>query len=152
MALSYSAETAGLALNPVVKGAATLATGGRQRRFRGVITLAAQATTDQLIITILPAGHLFAGGYLWSTVSLGTSTLAIGGGVLSQGVVSGLTAAKYRAASTFTAVDTGTVFGNTAAVASQTPSASDEAIVGTLAAAALPGSGTLVVDMFASNG
>lgn len=131
--------------------------GGRMRRFRGLLTLASQAagtvalTSPSGGITI-PPGHTFAYGVLTSTVSLGTTTLAIG--------ISGSTG-KYRAAATFTATDTPTMFGVTAAVAATSETSgtigsspkgtgTDETIVLTTAVAALPASGTLVIDLYFS--
>lgn len=131
--------------------------GGRLRRFRGIVTLASQAAgtvsfTNPSGGIRIPPGHTFAYGVLNSSVSLGTTTLAIG--------ISGSTG-KYRAAATFTATDTPTMFGVNAAVASTSETSgtigsapkgtgTDEDIVLTTAVAALPASGTLVVDLYFS--
>ena len=143
MANFYSLENAGLASVPIVKPAATLGVGARLRRYRGTLTLAAQAITDTWQITTIPVGSLFAFGMLAASVTLGTTTLAIG--------VAG-TPAKYRAAAVFTAVDVPTPFGTNVQVGNQTPLPADDAVIGTLAVGALPGAGTLIVDMYASNG
>lgn len=125
--------------------------GGNVRRYRAVVTLAAQAAGAYALVT-LPPGHTFAYGVVTSSVSLGTSTIAVG--------IAG-SAAKYKAAAVFTAVDTPTLFGNAAAVGAASALTStvgsspkgtgvDEAVILTVAAAALPASGTLVVDIYTS--
>src|SRR5574340_1348419 len=81
-------------------------TGGTLRSVRCSFTLASQATTDTLVFGNLPAGCTFSHGILLGDTSLGTSTLAIG--------IAGATG-KYRAAATFTATDTPTLFGTAAA-------------------------------------
>ena len=115
--------------------------GGNVRVYREIITLAAQATTDTIVVAFPSKGETFLRGFLTSTVSLGTSTIAIG--------ISGTTG-KYRAAATFTAVDTPTPFGVAANMISSGAAAklaADEKVFITIATAALPGSGTLIVDM-----
>lgn len=118
--------------------------GGRLKRMRATITLASQTTSDTLLLGNLPAGAVFAYGVLTASASLGTSTLAIG--------YAGTTGA-YRAAATFTATDTPTLFGVTATgpAASDAGATTETAILGTIATATLPSSGTLVVDIFYSN-
>ena len=53
---------------------------------------------------------------------------------------------KRRAAGTFTATDTPTVFGNAAAQAAKL--AVDETVIITIGTANLPGVGTLIVDLY----
>lgn len=116
--------------------------GARLKRMRATITLASQTTSDTLQLGNLPAGAVFAFGVLTTDTSLGSSTLAIG--------ISG-TAAKYKAAATFTSTDTPTLFGKAAQVAASDAGLSaEETVIGTIAAATLPASGTLVVDMYYS--
>lgn len=116
--------------------------GGRLKRLRASVTLASQATTDTLQFGNLPAGAVFAYGVINSDTSLGSSTLAIG--------ISGTTG-KYRAAATFTSTDTPTFFGKAAeAAASDAGLSAEQTVIGTIASAALPSSGTLVVDLFYS--
>ena len=116
--------------------------GGRLKRLRATVTLASQATTDTLQLGNLPAGAVFAYGVLNSSVSLGSSTLAIG--------ISGTTG-KYRAAATFTSTDTPTPFGPAVeAAASDAGLSAEQTVIGTIASAALPSSGTLVVDLYYS--
>lgn len=116
--------------------------GARLKRLRASITLASQTTSDTLLLGYLPAGAVFAYGVLNSTVSLGSSTLAVG---------TAASAGAYRAAATFTATDTPTMFGTAAqAAAADTGASTDTAVIGTIAAANLPSSGTLVVDLYYS--
>jgi hypothetical protein len=86
---------------------------------------------------ILPIGATFLYGMLTASVSLGTSTIAIG--------ITGTTG-KYRAAATFTAVDTPTPFGDEAAMLTKLTAA--DTVFITIATASLPGSGNLLVDMY----
>lgn len=144
MADLFSTEAAGLLSRPVVKPSAG-AYGARRRRYRASITLAAQATTDNILLCILPAGSVYDIGFLTSSVTLGAAVIAIG-----TSKVHG-TNGQLRAAGTFTAVDTPTPFGPAALLAGAALSA-DTPIYLTIATAALPGAGTLVVDIMASNG
>ncbi len=144
MADLYSTETAGLQSRPVGKPSAG-AYGGRMRRYRATITLAAQATADNILLAYLPAGSVYAFGVLTGSVTLGASVVAIGTSKVHR------TNGQLRAAATFTAVDTPTLFGS-AALLGGAALAADTPIYLTLATAALPGAGTLVVDLFASNG
>lgn len=124
--------------------------GDRVRNFRATIHLDApfvngvsQATqiltTDTVLLARVPAGMRFISGKITSTVSLGTSTVAIG--------IAGATG-KYRTAATFTAVDTPTPFGNGAAMAAG-PLAADELIILTVAVANLPNTAgqRLIIDL-----
>lgn len=116
--------------------------GGRVKRLRASVVLASQTTSDTILLGNLPAGAVFAYGVINATATLGTSTLAIG--------VSGATG-QYRAAATFTTADTPTFFGTAAqAAASDAGSSTETAVIGTIAVASLPASGTLVVDLFYS--
>jgi hypothetical protein len=103
-------------------------------------------------LSIWACVFLFAYGVLNTDTSLGTSTVAIG--------ISGSTG-KYKAAGTFTATSTPTLFGVNAAVASTSHTSSEvgssplgegtnEDVIMTVATAALPASGTLVVDLYFS--
>ena len=110
------------------------------KRLRASFTLNSQATTDTLVFGNLPAGSVFAFGAITSSVTLATSTLAVG--------TSGTTG-KYRAAATHTTANAPQIFGVASAVAG-TPLTADEQVIGTIAVAALPSSGTLVVDLYYS--
>ena len=114
----------------------------RLKRMRATVTLATQTVSDTLVLGILPAGATFAYGVINATATLGASaTLAIG--------ISGTTG-KYRAAATFTTADTPTFFGTAATAGSSTPLTAEETVIGTIAGASLPSSGTLVVDLYYS--
>lgn len=117
--------------------------GGRLKRMRATVTLASQATTDTLLLGNLPAGAVFAFGVITTGTSLGSSTLAIG---------TAAAAGAFRAAATFTSTDTPTLFGVTATgpAASADGAATETPVLGTIASAALPSSGTLVVDIYYS--
>lgn len=110
---------------------------GRVRCFNEKVVLSSQPTTDIVEVARLPKGARVLYGILNSTVSLGTATLAIG--------IAGTTA-KYRAAATFTTIDTPTLFGP-AAVAGEAL-ASEEIVILSIATAALPAAGTLRVMIF----
>jgi hypothetical protein len=142
MAQTFSTELAGIDSIPAVKPSATAAYGARLKRFRATITLAAQASGDTIVLADLPAGYTFAYGVLTASATLGaTATVAIG---------TATTPAKYKAAAIFTAADTPTMFGTAIAGAGQAALTATERVLLTIAAAALPGSGTLVVDIYAS--
>lgn len=111
-------------------------------RLRGTFTLATQTTSDTLVIGNLPPGATFAFGVITSSVSLATSTVAIG--------ITGSTG-KYRAAAVFTATDTPTMFGTAATIGAADPALSaEETVFVTIAVASLPASGTLVIDLYYS--
>jgi hypothetical protein len=139
MTVFYSAELAGIASLPVVKPSAS-AYAARLRRYRAAITLAAQATTDTIFVAFLPSGDDFAFGMMYTSVSLATSTVAIG-------IVG--TTGKYRVAATFTTVDTPTTFGTTAQNIAPGLTAEDQVFI-TIAVAALPGAGSLSVEHYTS--
>lgn len=144
MAAYLSTELGGSANQtsaPVGYKPAATVYGGRLKRLRATFTLAAQGTTDTLVVGNLPAGATFAFGVINASATLGASaTVAIG--------TSGATT-KYRAASTFTAAAP-TLFGDVAAEAAASPLSAEEQVIVTIGAAALPGSGTFVVDIFYS--
>lgn len=117
--------------------------GGRVKRLRGTFTLNTQTTSDTLVIGNLPAGATFAFGVITASATLGASaTVAIG--------ISGSTG-KYRAAATFTSADTPTLFGTAATIGAADPALSaEEQVFVTIGTASLPGSGTLVIDLYYS--
>lgn len=139
MANTFSAEAQGyLNTTPMVKGFGGVV-GGTLRRYRATVTLAAQADGDTVTLAQIPAGATFAFGVLLASATLGTSTIAIG--------IAG-TAGKYRAAAAHTAT-TATMFGISSA-ADDVPLAAAETVILTNTTAALPASGTLVVDLYFS--
>lgn len=139
MAQTYASEVSGLNTTPVGNANGAVQ-GGRVRRFRATITLASQADGDTVVLAKVPAGYAFAYGVINASATLGsTATVAIG--------VAG-TAGKYRTAATFTAAAP-TLFGNVAAV-DDAPLTAEETVIMTVAAAALPSSGTCTVDLYYS--
>ena len=145
MAQTFSTELTGINSLPAVKPAVP-AYGGRVRRYRATVTLAAQAAADTIVLAKIPAGQVFAFGNITSTVSLGgVATIAIGNAAFP---------ALYRAAALSTAVETPTGFGAgtllTASLASVSGYAAEETILATIAAASLPGAGTAVFDIYTS--
>lgn len=138
MANTYASEVAGLESVPVTNSNGAVQ-GGRLRRFRATITLASQADGDTIVLASVPAGYAFAYGILNASATLGSSTIAIG--------VSG-TAAKYRASAVFTAAAP-TLFGVSTAV-DDAPLTAGETVILTNTTAALPSSGTLIVDLYYS--
>ena len=136
MAVLFGANTAPRGQTPVGQMDGSQQ-GGNVRVYRELITLAGQTTADTIVVAYPSKGESFLKGVLTSSVTLGTSTVAIG--------AAGATG-KYRAAGTFTATDTPTVFGNTAAMAAKL--GVDETVFITIGTANLPGSGTLIVDLY----
>jgi|TARA_R110000822_G_scaffold103990_3_gene230687 hypothetical protein len=112
---------------------------GNVRVKRATITLASQATSDTIVIAKAAEGETFLYGVTQASATLGSSaTVAIG--------ITGATG-KYRAAATHTTTAP-VVFGLQAA--SVTLAAGEEIFI-TIASAALPSSGTFVVDLYFSN-
>ena len=138
MAQTYASEVAGLGTTPVTNSNGAVQ-GGRVRRFRATIALASQADGDTVVLAQVPAGYAFAYGILNASATLGSSTIAVG--------IAG-TAAKYRAAAVFTAAAP-TLFGISTAV-DDAPLAAGETVILTNTTAALPSSGTLIVDLYFS--
>ena len=141
MAKQYGNYTAPRGQTPVgqVDGSAQ---GGHVRVDREQITLASGVgtTADTIVVAYPSKGEQFLFGVLTSTVTLGTSTVAVG--------VTGATG-KYRAAAAFTAVDTPTLFGAGAAgLGGAGKLTGDEEVFLTIGTANLPTSGTLTVDLY----
>ena len=110
--------------------------GGHVRVYREIITLAAQTTADTIVVAYPSKGEQFLYGVLKGSVSLGSSTIAIG--------VTGTTG-KYRASGTHTPT-VPTFFGEDAALSAKLTT--DEEVFITIGTAALPASGTLTVDLY----
>lgn len=126
------------------------ALGGRKRLYRATIDLDAPklsttqngtviTTADTVSLARIPAGMRFVSGRITSSVSLGTSTIAIG----NAGAPG-----KYRAAAVHTAVDTPTPFGTAASMAAAAAGADEEVIL-TVATANLPNTAgaKLIIDL-----
>lgn len=134
----YANEVTGVDSVPMVKSSGGMQ-GGRVRVWRASFTLAAQADGDSIVLAKIPAGHSFLFGIINASATLGaTATVAIG--------VSGSTG-KYRAAATFTAAAP-TLFGVAGASDDDPLGSTGETVLLTIAAAALPGAGTCVIDLF----
>lgn len=144
MADLFSTETTGYLSKPMSKPSAP-AYGARRRRYRATIALATQTTADNIFLCRLPAGCVYEISHLTSTVSLGAAVIAIGTSKVhaSNG--------QLRAAAVHTAVETPTPFGLVSAI-SGAALTGDTDIYLTTATASLPASGTLVIDINASNG
>lgn len=144
MADLFSVETTGYLSKPMTKPSAP-AYGARRRRYRATVLLATQTTSDNIYLGRIPAGSVLEVSHITSSVSLGSAVVAIGTNKVhaSNG--------QYRAAAVFTAVDTPTPF-MPAAILSAAALSGDVDVYLTIATASLPASGTLVIDLNASNG
>lgn len=139
MANTYAPEVAGLGTVPTTQAQGGVQ-GGRLRRFRATVPFAAQASGDTITLATIPAGYTFAFGMINASATFGASaTVAIG----PAG-----TTGKYRTAATHTAT-VPTLFGNYTA-SDDVPLAAAEVVLMTVAVAALPGSGSAVVDLYFS--
>lgn len=117
---------------------------GRLKEFRTRIDLAAQAVVgvgEFIELFDLPAGFVPHYGLLASSVTLATSTAAIG--------IAG-TPGKYRAAAVFTTPDAPVLFGVVANL--QRVTLQRERILLTVGTAALPAAGILNVGMYGTVG
>ena len=110
-------------------------TNGRVRLRRATITMAAQAINDTIVLCNARAGEVFAYGVINVSATAGSSTIEIGTSADTD---------KYRAAATKTSTAP-ELFG---IAGSQVQLTADEKIIATIKAAALPASGTLVIDMY----
>lgn len=144
MALLLSNQLAGINSRPVIRPSGA-EVGGRMRRYRATITMAAQANADWIHLTTQQPGEIFAFGVITTSATLGTSVIAIGTSTTHG------TNGQLRAAATFTTVDTPVFFGLASAV-SQVAAVAATPIYLTSATAALPGAGTLNIDLFFTNG
>ena len=109
------------------------------RRFKATITLASQAADSVVELFKVPAGYSFVTGILNASASLATATIKIGTAADDD---------KYRASAVHTATAP-TLFGAQTGFVSGGNS-SEEVVRLTTGTAALPASGTLVVDMIFS--
>ena len=110
-------------------------TNGRVRLRRATITMAAQAINDTIVLCDGKRGEVFAYGVINVSATAGSSTIEIGTSADTD---------KYRAAATKTSTAP-ELFG---IAGSQVQLTADEKIIATIKAAALPASGTLVIDMY----
>lgn len=133
MASSNAKQMAVLAQVPQAFAAAA-DVGGALRVFNEKVTFASQASGDTINCGKLPVGARPLFFIFITDTSTGTATLSLG--------VSG-SAAKYKAAAAFTALDTPTLYGVTANVGEALTAAEDLFL--TVGTAALPAAGTLRV-------
>jgi len=136
MATTYAKEY-GYAIAKTLKPANEL--NAKVRRFKATIDLAAQASGDIIKLFKVPAGYSFLTGILNASASLSTSTIKIGTADDDD---------KYRASAVHTATAP-TLFGDQAGFVAGGNTADEEVIL-TVGTAALPASGTLIVDMLFS--
>lgn len=138
MAETYSTELDGV-LNAT--GAPVKAEGyvyeGRLRNYRATIALAAQADGDTIVLAQPPAGAVFSHGVITTDTSLATATVSIGSTDDPDGM---------RADAVLTATDTPEVFGTIAGIQEGVFDGATQVKL-TVATAALPASGNLVVDL-----
>lgn len=139
MATTYSNEMTPILNTNPAEFADGRVVGGRMRRYRATIDLASQAAGD-IVLTRVPEGSVFAYGVLNTDTSLGSTTVAIGDSADID---------LYRSAATFTATNTPTMFGRNLGM-QEGPISAQKTIIATTAAAALPASGTLVIDLYFS--
>ena len=143
MTVWYSNELAGIDSVPAVKANASAAYNAKVLRFRATVPLAAQQIGDTINLARFPAGATFMLGILNSSVTLSTSTIAVG--------VAGTTG-KYLTAQTFTTPNVPVLFAtDTEPDEALAPYTAEEDVILTVAALALPASGQLVVDFLVSN-
>lgn len=137
MTIWYSQELTGSASLPVVKASAPQYD-TPLILYQASIVLAAQAIADTIVIGNVQSGAGFAYGILATDTSLATATIAIG---------TSASAAKYLAAQTLTTVNAPALFGKVAPMANVQLAAMEQQII-TIAVAALPGAGNLIVQMY----
>lgn len=118
----------------------------RIKRFRATFDLDEQASGDELVIVDnLPKEFVVLAALVTTTVTLDTATLSIDGTDLATGTK---TVGKYSAARTLTSVETPVLFGKTSGAQDRM---ANEKITATVGTAALPASGTLVIDLLCSS-
>lgn len=139
MANTYAPEVAGMGTTPTSKSNGGVH-GGRLRRFRATVPFASQASGDTITLAQVPAGYTFAFGMVNASATFGASaTVAIG---------TAASAGKYRAAAVHTAT-VPTLFGLYTA-ADDEPLEAEETVIMTVGVAALPSTGSAVVDLYFS--
>lgn len=136
---TFAPEVAGLGTTPTSQANGGVQ-GGRLRRFRATVPFASQASGDTITLATVPAGYTFAFGMVNASATFGASaTIAIG---------TADSAGKYRAAATHTTT-VPTLFGLYTA-ADDVPLTAPETVIMTVGVAALPSSGSAVVDLYFS--
>lgn len=112
--------------------------GARSKVIRATIAFASQADGSTIVLGVAPVGYSFSHGVITVGTSTSTATLAIG---------TAASAAKYKAAGAHTTTDAPALFGKAAAIAAA-PYSAEETIIATVGTAALPSSGTAVIELF----
>lgn len=143
MAQYYSNElagdTTGLNTAPVASLRPAAGTyGARQKVFRATITFASQASGSTIVLANAPTGHTFSHGLITVSATTGSATIAVG---------TAASAAKYAAAAAYTTADVPALFGKAAAISAGAYTA-EEQIIATTGGAALPSSGTAIIELF----
>ena len=110
--------------------------GGKARKNLEIFNLASDVAGAYNIGAIVPKGARITGIRMMTTVTLGSSTIAIG--------IAG-TVEKYRAAATFTSANTWTEIGGAAALFDELTA--EEQLIMTVAAATLPSSGRIIFEI-----
>lgn len=143
MAKTYSRETAGPLGSTAFEKTDSRTYRSTLKRIRATVDYDGQASGDTISLGKLPAGAVFSHGVMMATATAGaTATIAIG---------TAASAASMRTAAVFTAVDTPTLFGKTAAVAAD-PLSGETEILATVGAASLPDSAAyMTIDIFYSD-
>lgn len=138
MTVFYSQELTGIDSLPVVKPSAGQY-GGGVFIYEASIVLASQATTDTIVVGVIPAGSQYLYSILNTDTSLGSSTIAIG-------IVG--TTGKYRAAATLTGVNTPILSQLVAPALNGAGLTATERQFITIAVATLPASGNLLYQAY----
>ncbi len=139
MAVLYAANaTSAFNTNPPTKNGPEVG-GGKLRVLTDTVTYATQTTSDTIVLfgKRIPVGATVVAGYLTTSVTTSTATIAIG--------ITGSTT-KYKAAGAVTTTDVPQWFGTAAGGLSQTTT--EEQVFITIGTASLPASGTLDVVLF----
>lgn len=137
MTVWYSQELQGFASLPVVKPSASQYAGG-VFIYQASILLTTQLIADTIVVGYVPPGAAFLFGLLSTDTSLGAATISIG---------TAASAAKYRAAATFTTTNTPAFVGLVANSANVSLAAPETQII-TVATANLPATGNLLYQQF----
>jgi hypothetical protein len=110
---------------------------GKRRSHTEIFTFAGQAAGSTLYLGTLPIGAIFEDVVVTTSVTTGTTTLSVG---------TKASPAKYTAAQAYTVVDSPTGAAKTSAKA-QGMLATPDDVFATTAVGALPGAGTMVVEL-----
>lgn len=112
--------------------------GAKYKVFRATITFASQASGSTFVLGKIPTGHTFSCAQIGVDTSTGSATIALGNAGSST---------YYAAASAYTTTNTLTLAANIAAMKAGAYTA-EETIIATIGGAALPSSGTAVIELY----